>query len=209
MFLILICVIFQGFDDSENDFNKNRQQLQLDLDNNQNYDVDFIIPDCKESIGTKKAFLERYPIQPLGSNGKQMPFNQSKLYYFTLPNGEKILRKWISYFSILNKIFCASCMVFSDRSSNDSPFFNGYTIKAKHVYKAAEEHENSKTHQQSISAALQCAMSKDIGSLIDRDLTFKRLKEIEQRRLVLKRLIDIIIFIERQGLPFRGKEFIE
>ncbi|KAL4132621.1 hypothetical protein QTP88_009743 [Uroleucon formosanum] len=85
-------------------------------------------------------------------------------------------------------------------------FVNGYTIKAKHVYKAAEEHENSKTHQQAISATLQCAMSKDIGSLIDRNLTFKRLKEIEQRRLVLKRLIDIIIVIGRQGLQFRGKE---
>ncbi|XP_025203525.1 uncharacterized protein LOC112600503 [Melanaphis sacchari] len=136
-----------NFDDSENDFNKKRQQLQLDLHNNLNYDVDFIILDCKESIGTKKAFLERHPIQPLGSNGKQMPFNPSKLYYRALPNGEKILRKWISYSSILNKIFCASCMVFSDRISNDSPFVNGYTVKAKHVYKAAEEHENSKTHQ--------------------------------------------------------------
>lgn len=180
--------------------------MQLDLHNNHNYDVDFIIPDCKESIGTKKAFLERHPIQPLGTNGKQMPFNPSKLYYRALPNGEKILRKWISYSSILNKIFCASCMVFSDKTSNVSPFVNGYTIKAKHVYKAAEEHENSNTHRHAISAALQCSMSKDIGSLIDRDLTFKRMKEIEQRRLVLKRLIDIIIFIGRQGLPFRGKE---
>lgn len=97
-------------------------------------------------------------------------------------------------------------MVFSDRSSNDSPFINGYTIKAKRVYKAAEDHGNSKTHQQVISAALQCTMNKDIGSLINRDLTFKRLKEIEQGRLVLKRLIDIIIFIGYQGLPFRGKE---
>ncbi|KAL4143955.1 hypothetical protein QTP88_006203 [Uroleucon formosanum] len=191
-----------NFDDSENDFNKNRRQLQLDLHSNQNYDVDFITPDCKECIGTKKAFLERHPIQPIGSNGKQIPFNPSKLYYRALPNGEKILKKWISYSSILNKIFCANCMMFS----NDSPFVNGYTIKTKHVYKAAEEHENSKTHQQAISAALQCAMSKDICSLIDRDLTFKRLKEIEQRRLDLKRLIDIIIFIGRQGSPFRGKE---
>ncbi|XP_060873035.1 uncharacterized protein LOC132946929 [Metopolophium dirhodum] len=193
-------------DDNDNDFNENRQQLQLDLHNNHNYDVDFIIPDCKESIGTKKAFLERHPIQPLGTNGKQMPFNPSKLYYRALPNGEKILRKSLSYSSILNKIFCASCMVFSDKTSNVSPFVNGYTIKAKHVYKAAEEHENSKTHRHAISAALQCSMSKDIGSLIDRDLTFKRMKEIEQRRLVLKRLIDIIIFIGRQGFPFRGKE---
>lgn len=67
---------FKGLnlDDSENDFNKNRHQLQLDLHNNHNYDVDFIIPHCNKSIGTKKPFLERHPIQPLESNGKQMHF---------------------------------------------------------------------------------------------------------------------------------------
>lgn len=97
-------------------------------------------------------------------------------------------------------------MVFSERSSNDSPFVNGYIIKAKHVYKATEVHVNSKTHQLAISVALHCLLSRDIGSSINRDLTFKRAKKVEQRRLVLKRLIDIILFIGQQGLPFRGKE---
>lgn len=32
------------------------------------------------------------------------------------------------------------------------------------------------------------------------------MKEVECWRLVIKRLIDVIIFIGRQGLPFRGKE---
>lgn len=70
----------------------------------------------------------------------------------------------------------------------------------------AEEHENSKIHQQAITAALQCSMSKDIVSLINRNMALKRLEEVEQRRLVLKRFIDIILFIGRQDLLFRSKE---
>jgi hypothetical protein len=104
------------------------------------------------------------------------------------------MRKWLSSSTLLNKIFCASCMVFSDLKLNESPFAKGHINNFKYVYKAVEDHENSKSHQQAVSAALQCSMSKDISTLINRNMAFKHLKEVEQRRLVIKRLIDIIFF---------------
>jgi len=38
------------------------------------------------------------------------------------------------------------------------------------------------------------------------DIMAKRALEIETRRKVLERLIDIILFISRQGIPYRGKQ---
>lgn len=74
------------------------------------------------------------------------------------------------------------------------------------MYKVVEDYENLKLHQKAVSAALQCSMGKDIGTCINRNLAFKHLEEIEQRRLVIKRLKDVIFFIGRQRLPFRSKE---
>lgn len=37
-------------------------------------------------------------------------------------------------------------MVFSDLKLNESPFVKGHIINSKHVYKAVEDHKNSKLY---------------------------------------------------------------
>ncbi|KAE9522617.1 hypothetical protein AGLY_016980 [Aphis glycines] len=53
------------------------------------------------------------------------------------------------------------------------------------------------------SSLLQANLKNDIGSCININVKKVHLKEVECRRLVIKRLIDIITFIGRQGLSYR------
>jgi len=65
--------------------------------------------------------------------------------------------------------------------------------------------KNSKTHEESILTAIRFKLNNDIENVINRDVMTKRALEVESRRKVLERLIDIIIFNGRQGIPYRGK----
>lgn len=176
-----------------------------ELDNHTNLS-DFVCPNLNDSIGFKKAFWKRHPIQVSAVQGQPLPFDPSKLYYRLLPNGERIQRKWLSYSLELNKLFCASCMAFGDMNNRVSPFVVGHTFSIKHSYKAVQEHENSSSHKNGMAAALQSCHGADIGTLISKNLSSQRSTEINNRRLVIKRIIDIILFIGRQGLAYRGKE---
>lgn len=75
-----------------------------------------------------------------------------------------------------------------------------------HIYKAVEIHENSRQHQSSVAAALQLCKGGDIESYLNSSQAKFREKQIETRRQVLQRLIDITLFIGRQGLAYRGQE---
>ncbi|XP_060846214.1 SCAN domain-containing protein 3-like [Rhopalosiphum padi] len=65
--------------------------------------------------------------------------------------------------------------------------------------------ENSNAHEESVSTAIRFSLNKDIENIINRDVMAKRAIEVETRRKVLERLIDIILFIGQQGIPYRGK----
>jgi len=90
----------------------------------------------------------------------------------------------------------------------ESKFITGYSANIKinkSLYKDIERHENSNAHEESVSTAIRFSLNKDIENIINRDVMAKRAIEIETRRKVLERLIDIILFIGQQGIPYRGK----
>ncbi|XP_025406602.1 uncharacterized protein LOC112680656, partial [Sipha flava] len=170
----------------------------------------FIRPSRTDSVVVKNQYFDKHPIQPYIQSGKgKLDFK--RIYFKILPNNETIQRKWISYSTETCCLYCSACMAYGSLKilgAMESKFIIGYeaNIKVnKSLYQDIERHENSKTHEESISTAIRFKLNNDIENVINRDVMTKRALEVENRRKVLERLIDIIIFIGRQGIPYRGK----
>ncbi|KAL4100994.1 hypothetical protein QTP88_021015 [Uroleucon formosanum] len=167
----------------------------------------FIRPASNESVEIKLAFLKSHPIQPLVLSNDKLPFDPQKMYYQTLSDFQKVQRKWLSYCSYSKRIFCTTCMTFCPLHENISNLITGLEVlNSKNVYGTIKKHEQSKTHGEAVSALLQANLNKNIESCININLREIHSKEVEFNRLIIKRLIDIIMFIGRQGLAFRGKD---
>nr|XP_018915260.1 PREDICTED: uncharacterized protein LOC109042787 [Bemisia tabaci] len=160
----------------------------------------FIPPQESDSLEIKQAFRKHHPIQPVNFKGKT-PFNTGKMYYRALPNGQNHPRAWLSYSVGLNQVFCANCMAFGNSKSK---FRTGCKLDIKNIYQDVERHEMSEEHKTATSATFRACQNLSIDHAINRDLVSKRVKEIEVRRQVVSRLIDITLFLARQGLAFRG-----
>ncbi|XP_008179735.1 zinc finger MYM-type protein 1-like [Acyrthosiphon pisum] len=173
--------------------------------------ANFIRPCRSDSITIKNQFFSKHPIQPFvkSGNGK---LDFKRIYFKILPNNNAIQRKWISYSSETICFYCSSCMAYGPLKKPgefESKFITGYSANIKvnkSLYKDIERHENSKAYEESVSTAIRFSLYKDIKNIINRDVMAKSALEIETRRKVLERLIDIILFIGRQGIPYRGKQ---
>jgi len=90
----------------------------------------------------------------------------------------------------------------------ETKFISGYKVDIKInkcLYRDIIIHENSIFHNNSTNTAVRFKLNKDIQSILNRDFMAKRAQQVEIRRQILKRLIDIVLFIGRQGIPYRGK----
>lgn len=190
--------------DSEDEENTENSQKSLAKSYTQELGY-FICPNENDPIHIKKAFIEKHPIQVTEGKGAKLSFEPSKLYYRFLPNGDQILRKWLSYSIHLNKVFCSSCMAFGAKERRKSTFITGHDVNPKHIYKAVETHEQSRYHDYAAKAAFRSQQGCDVSSLIDSNQTKKREREVHTRRLVVQRLIDIFLFVGKQGIAYRGK----
>jgi len=110
-------------------------------------------------------------------------------------------RKWVSYTVKHKALFCCICICYGDGTG---PFSKGFT-HCKHVYTRISEHENSKKHKMNVDAHI---IKKNYG-FIDSPVTYSHSsimkKEVENRRQVLLRIIDIIKLIGKRGLSYRAK----
>jgi len=87
-------------------------------------------------------------------------------------------------------------------------FLSGYEVdikKNKCLYRDITIHENSIFGNNSTNTAVRFKLNKDILSILNLDVMAKRAQQVEIRRQILKRLIDIVLFIGQQGIPYRGK----
>jgi len=66
-------------------------------------------------------------------------------------------------------------------------------------------HANSIIHHNSSCTAVRFQLNKDIKRILNHDVMAKRYQEVQNRRQELKQLIDIVIFIDRQGISYRDK----
>lgn len=150
--------------------------------------------------------MERGPVQVKESS---YPANSSKRSfsnaYYTkkMLNKETVLRDWLVYSKSTDSVYCFYCKLFDA----DSTPFNGETGYKdwQHLSTAIDRHEKSLGH-------LTCLKNQiNLKTVILKktciDLLHQNEIERERKRwvAVLERIINIVQFLARQCLAFRGK----
>ncbi|KAL5246009.1 hypothetical protein ACI65C_013417 [Semiaphis heraclei] len=143
----------------------------------------FLPPNINASASDKLCFLRYHPIQPSGDL-HNLPFKTCRLYYRIMSNQTMVQRKWLSYSLHLNKIYCVTCLCYTDRTS---PFTQGITPSTKHVYNQVELHEKSSTH----GMALMSFLSK-VKNQCTKSLLTKKHSEDRARTWRLSRYSNLI-----------------
>uniref|UniRef100_A0A3B1J2E9 DUF4371 domain-containing protein n=1 Tax=Astyanax mexicanus TaxID=7994 RepID=A0A3B1J2E9_ASTMX len=124
--------------------------------------------------------------------------------HFQASNWERY--PWLTGSVQRKKLYYWDCLLFS--SSDSSVWSNTGFDNLSCLTKAAQKHQNSAAHLRAV------VLSKTFGDVrIDLQLNEQRRRETEmhnervrKNREILKRLIDCVIFLGKQELPFRGHD---
>lgn len=170
----------------------------------------------RETILSKpliRALMEIGPCQP-GIDGKHFIFPKnehgqsflSKWYEKKTKSNFPCKRNWLVYSPNSNKMFCFPCFLFrsvsqhnyqwSDPSKGVSNFRKGLEKIVKH--EKSDEHKTAEREY----LILRTRINND--STIVHNLIQAERNKKEHNRNVLKRLIDLSLFLAKNGLPFRG-----
>ncbi|XP_022166088.1 zinc finger MYM-type protein 1-like [Myzus persicae] len=132
---------------------------------------------------------------PKDSHGRSFHENW---YWKTIPNGEVVRRKWLSYSLTKNKLYCLFCALFGNNYKTNwgkEGFCNWKNGILKIVV-----HETSEAH---IMASLK-ATCKEAAFPLIKSLNEKKNANIVFNKQIIHHLIDITLFLGRHCLPFRG-----
>ncbi|XP_046844763.1 uncharacterized protein LOC124438631 [Xenia sp. Carnegie-2017] len=124
-------------------------------------------------------------------------------------------RKWISYSLSEDSLFCIPCILFTDgtsrgeyiRSNQGKAFANIAFSKWKKQYIRILEHEKCNSHLNAKVAETLFLQENSISDQFHHQGKIeseRRKKKIVLNKTVLKRVIDAIMFLEKEGLSFRG-----
>ena len=119
-------------------------------------------------------------------------------FYRIRKNKEKIKREWLVYSPVKKAVFCYVCKLFS--CSRQSLCDEGFT-NWKNVTERLSEHENSRTHRDSI---LKLSSRAENSKRIDCEMVNEYNKECTYWRSVLSRVVSVIKFLAERGLPLFG-----
>lgn len=160
----------------------------------------------------RSLILELGPCQPLSNDlpGKSFPKNGSKenrsfkeiYYYRILPDKTKCLRDWLSYSPSKNKIYCMHCFLFGTnlhKNLEKSWTKNGFD-SWKNLSSGIEYHELTNDH---INATLKYKLRKTSTPILP-SLEYQRKIEVSMNRQVINEIIDIVLYLARHNLAFRG-----
>jgi len=161
---------------------------------------------------TRNLILELGPCQPLSSYlpGKSFPKDVTKenrsfkeiYYYRILPDKTKCLRGWLSYSLSTNKIYCMQCFLFGTnlhKNLEKSWTKNGFD-SWKNLSSGIEYHELTNDH---VNATLKYKLRKTSPPILP-SLEYQRKIEIAMNRQVINEIIDIVLYLARHNLAFRG-----
>lgn len=141
------------------------------------------------------AFLKLHPVQPYTCQFSQ-------LFTRSLNGNKTIHRSWLSYDSTGEKFFCYVCMAFGKDSAN--VFQKGVALNPKHCTTRVKEHEGISSHISAAESFIRFDRSRSISDLVNYQLHSARLVEVKNNQEVVKRIIEWILCVGRQGIPYRG-----
>jgi len=110
---------------------------------------------------------------------------------------------WVSYNCKNSSLYCCICLAYGDGTG----IFSIGLMKWKHVYERIEEHEFTLTHGHNVEAHLIRKNCASVDSLIKYGLSSVRKNQVENNRLVLTRIIEIVKLIGKRGLSYRGQKY--
>lgn len=93
-------------------------------------------------------------------------------------------------------------MAFADDTSNK--FLNGIVLDSKHSTTRIKEHETKSSHISAAESFIRHDRSKTIEELINREQNLARLRNVRKNQELVKRIIEWILCIGRQGIAYRG-----
>lgn len=113
---------------------------------------------------------------------------------------------WLTGSEVRNKLFCWYCLLFAEKEQN--PWKTSGVDNLKNLYKSLPKHNISQDHTH---AALKFKLfgKQNIQTAIDsayRDNILKHNETVRGNRLILKRLIDMIIYLSTQEQALRGHD---
>lgn len=157
----------------------------------------------------EKTFLiSAHPIQPETKPGcvVNLPFDKDRIYF--QEKGEE-KRLWLSYCHNRKKIFCWICHGFSSKSGG--VFVNGgwgtyAQWAARNCYAAVQKHEQGKEHTDAAMAFHAFLKNAAVDQRLNTSAKTLRERQVAARREVVLRIINIIIFLAKQGSSFRGRD---
>lgn len=160
----------------------------------------------------RNVIIELGPCQPLSTDlpGYSFPKDISRenrcfkeiYYYRILPDNTKCLRDWLSYSPSTDKIYCIHCLLFGSnlhKNLEKSWTKNGFN-SWKNLSFGIECHENTNDH---INASLKFKLLKTSPKVLP-SLEYQRKMEISMNRQVIFELVDIVLYLSRHNLAFRG-----
>jgi hypothetical protein len=113
-------------------------------------------------------------------------------------------RKWLTYSEEQGALFCSVCLAFSTTpDSSSGPFLRGMKDR-RHVHLRVEEHEKTETHHACAEAYFLRSNNADIDNLLFQNQMSLHRAHVRKRREILQRIIDIVKFIGKRGLSYRG-----
>ncbi|KAF0742362.1 zinc finger MYM-type protein 1-like [Aphis craccivora] len=135
------------------------------------------------TVTQKLDFIKKNPVQPTHTGN--INFDVNKMYY-RIVSRKKIHRTWLS-------------VLVEDNDLNSSGCTN-----LKSMYSAIERHEKSIIHTNAVESYFQASKEMSMEYLINRNMMAVKRQETENNIHVLKEVFEIIKFLGRQNLPYRG-----
>ncbi|KAM9119888.1 zinc finger MYM-type protein 1-like isoform 2-T2 [Pangshura tecta] len=157
-----------------------------------------------------RALLELGPCQPgLKDNFNNFPKDEAGRHFRATWYKQKqvksactIDRHWLVYSPRANIMICFACWLFANRTNAWSDPKTGCKKFATGMQKI-EKHEKSESHKKAEKELFLTKFHLFNDRTILACLTAER-KEIEKNRMILRRIIDAVLFLGIQGLAFRG-----
>ena len=155
------------------------------------------IENCNLNIQCLNELLEEK--SQIQQDGKKIRKCNASFFQRVTKTGESIKRSWLCFSPTTGRLYWFFCKLFDELKK--SPFADDGYFDWKHAHDRLAHHETSATHLRSL---INFNNLKNKSGRIDIEIE----KQIENSALywrkVLKRVIDVIIFLSERGLAFRG-----
>jgi hypothetical protein len=127
-----------------------------------------------------------------------------------LPNNETVSRDWLVWSSKKQALFCFPCRLFSTQAASMRSFLaspSGYTVymQWRKLYEKIPEHQKSNAHKECYLKWRNYEKDLRCNAAVFHSLQKQLDSEVEVWKQILRRLLDVTLFLGERGLAFRGE----